>query len=319
MARITISYRREDSMDITGRIFDRLASRYGRDSVFRDIDSIPPGFDFREHISANLADSDLLMVVVGPNWLGRRAGGPPRIEQPTDFVRFEVETALKKNIPVVPLLIGGSEMPLPDELPEGIRDFAFRNAVRIDSGHDFDHHMTVLMRAADRILQLPPHDAAAARTAATAPPGTAPQAPAAAEPADTRLAAPTRRGAIWLSTVGGVLVAQGVLHLVWLVAGIAQAPGQLLPFLQDVWTFGDVIFGFGGIAIGIGTIMGKGWARPSGAALCILGVISEILLFVEYADKELPRIMLAVNALLLPLAVAGVYFFLFRWPEPVRE
>ena len=53
MAKITISYRRDDSMDITGRIFDRLTSRYGREAVFRDIDSIPPGRDFREHIQSN--------------------------------------------------------------------------------------------------------------------------------------------------------------------------------------------------------------------------------------------------------------------------
>ena len=50
MTKITISYRRDDSMDITGRIFDRLTSRYGRETVFRDIDSVPPGLDFREHI-----------------------------------------------------------------------------------------------------------------------------------------------------------------------------------------------------------------------------------------------------------------------------
>jgi TIR domain len=70
MAKITISYRRDDSMDITGRIFDRLTSRYGRETVFRDIDSIPPGLDFREHIRASIEDSDVLMVVVGPRWMG---------------------------------------------------------------------------------------------------------------------------------------------------------------------------------------------------------------------------------------------------------
>ena len=70
MARITLSYRREDSMDITGRIFDRLTSRYGRETVFRDIDNIPPGRDFREHIRSSIEGSDVLMVVVGPRWLG---------------------------------------------------------------------------------------------------------------------------------------------------------------------------------------------------------------------------------------------------------
>jgi hypothetical protein len=73
MPKITISYRRDDSMDITGRIFDRLASRYGRETVFRDIDNIPPGRDFREHIRASIDTSDVLMVVVGPRWMARFA------------------------------------------------------------------------------------------------------------------------------------------------------------------------------------------------------------------------------------------------------
>ena len=76
-----------------------------------------------------------------------------------------------------------------------------------------------------------------------------------------------------------------------------------------------MIFGFGGIMIGIGTMLGKDWARPSGASLCILGIITEVLMFVEFGDKEMPRLILALNVLLLPLSVIGTYFFLFRWPE----
>ena len=113
--------------------------------------------------------------------------------------------------------------------------------------------------------------------------------------------------------------AQGILHVVWLVSNIASASDQLLQFVQHVWTFGDVIFGFGGIVIGIGTTLGKDWARPSGASLCILGIITEVLMFIEYGDKEMPRLILALNVLLLPLSVIGTYFFLFRWPEPAAN
>lgn len=73
MPRITISYRRDDSGVITGRIFDRLAAHYGRESVFRDIDNIPPGADFRKHIDQVLDDSDIVLAVVGPKWVGPRA------------------------------------------------------------------------------------------------------------------------------------------------------------------------------------------------------------------------------------------------------
>ena len=334
MAKITISYRREDTMDITGRIFDRLVSRYGRDCVFRDIDSIPPGFDFREHIGASLADSDILMVVVGPNWIGRSANGQLRINSPTDYVRFEVETALRRKIPVIPLLVGASEMPLPSDLPDNITDFAYRNAVRIDSGRDFDHHMAGLMRAMDRILLAPageqaPNrqplpDIAEQRTSGsgashapfeTAQLATGPGRTDVSPPPPSSGRPGSARAKIELSTVGGVLVAQGILHVVWLVSNIASASDQLLQFVQHVWTFGDVIFGFGGIVIGIGTILGKDWARPSGASLCILGIITEVLMFIEYGDKEMPRLIIALNVLLLPLSVIGTYFFLFRWPE----
>jgi hypothetical protein len=139
-------------MDITGRIFDRLTSRYGRETVFRDIDSIPPGLDFREHIRASIEDSDVLMVVVGPRWMGGSRHGHPRIHAETDYVRIEVEAALNRHIPVIPLLVGGADMPQPSQLPENIREFAYRNAVQIDSGRDFDHHMNGLIRATDKIL-----------------------------------------------------------------------------------------------------------------------------------------------------------------------
>src|SRR5260370_27317843 len=77
MARITISYRREDSGVITGRIFDRLVAQYGRDSIFRDIDDVPFGVDFREHIRRVIDESDVVLAIVGPRWLGPRGGHSP--------------------------------------------------------------------------------------------------------------------------------------------------------------------------------------------------------------------------------------------------
>jgi len=100
---IAISYRREDSAPIPGRIYDRLQAVFGRDRVFMDLDSIPFGVDFRTHISESLSRCDTLLVVLGPHWLGVSADGSRRIDDPTDFVRLEVAQALARDIRVIPL------------------------------------------------------------------------------------------------------------------------------------------------------------------------------------------------------------------------
>jgi uncharacterized protein (TIGR02594 family) len=153
MPRLSISYRRSDSEAITGRIFDRLIRHYGRKSVFRDVDNVPVGVDFRSHIQDVLQKSDILLAVVGPNWRGARPEAPARIEEDNDQVRIEVETALKKGIPVIPVLVGRSEVPAPADLPESLKPFSYRNAVRVDTGQDFDHHVDRLIRETDNILK----------------------------------------------------------------------------------------------------------------------------------------------------------------------
>jgi hypothetical protein len=152
MAKIVISYRRTDS-DVTGRIFDRLVQRYGKDSVFRDIDNIPFGIDFRKVINDALHGTDVLIAIVGPNWRGTRKQGSARINDDNDLVRIEVETALQREIPVIPALVGGAIMPKPTELPDSLRDFLFRNAANIDSGRNFDTDIERLMRSMDSLLE----------------------------------------------------------------------------------------------------------------------------------------------------------------------
>src|ERR1043166_4365500 len=108
MPHIIISYRRTDSDAITGRIRDRLAAHFGDDSIFMDVDSIPLGTDFREHIKQALATNDILIAVVGPKWLGQGRGGTSRIMEGTDPVRVEVETAMKSGSVVIPVLVAGA-------------------------------------------------------------------------------------------------------------------------------------------------------------------------------------------------------------------
>jgi TIR domain len=153
MPRITISYRRDDSLDITGRIFDRLAGHFGREAVFRDIDSIPPGADFRRHIDRVLDESDIILAIVGPRWIGPD-NEQLRLASPADPVRLEIETALRKDKPLIPVLVSRAVMPHPDVLPDSLRDFVYRNAVQVDSGQDFDVHVGRLIRAIERLLPI---------------------------------------------------------------------------------------------------------------------------------------------------------------------
>jgi hypothetical protein len=150
--RITISYRREDSGIITGRIFDRLANHYGKNAVFRDIDNIPAGVDFREQIDETLGQSDVVLAIVGPQWVGSHSGRD-RLSEPSDPVRVEVETALQKRKPLVPVLVLNAHMPTVEQLPSSLHDFAYRNAVAIDAEQDFDVDMARLIRSIDRIAK----------------------------------------------------------------------------------------------------------------------------------------------------------------------
>ncbi len=169
MAKIAISYRRSDSQDITGRIFDRLVQHFGKDTVFRDIDSIQPGIDFRSQIAEALRTTDVLLVVVGSAWFGQGKDKANRINNEADPVRIEVETALKRDIPIVPILVGGTRMPEPHELPQSLRDFAYRHAVTVDGGRDFDHHMEGLVRSLRRMLHVPQGGKAGTARAALSP------------------------------------------------------------------------------------------------------------------------------------------------------
>jgi CheY-like chemotaxis protein len=153
MPKIAISYRRRDTEAITGRIFDRLVEHYGRDAIFLDIDNIPPGIDFRAHITDALTHCDILLAIVGPNWAGRSGRARrARIDDENDFVRIEVETALQRGISVIPVLVGSSKMPSADQVPEGLKEFAYRQAVLVDPGRDFEHHVDRLTRELDRIF-----------------------------------------------------------------------------------------------------------------------------------------------------------------------
>jgi uncharacterized membrane protein YeaQ/YmgE (transglycosylase-associated protein family) len=136
--KIFVSYRRDDSLDVTGRIYDRLLKEYSDKTVFRDMDSIPLGFDFRQHIDKLISECSVCVVVIGNRWLTvTDKTGQRRLDDPKDHVRIEIESALRRNVRVVPLLIGGAEMPSIDDLPPSLHDLAFRNGTHIRPDPDF--------------------------------------------------------------------------------------------------------------------------------------------------------------------------------------
>ena len=144
---IILSYRREDTAWIAGRVHARLKDHFGEDNVFMDIDSIPFGLDFREHIQDSLDRCDILVAIVGPRWATPDESGRLRLTDETDWVRIEIEAALAKKIPVIPVLIDGAALPAPADLPEGLRNLAFRQAAPVDSARDFHPHMDRLIKA----------------------------------------------------------------------------------------------------------------------------------------------------------------------------
>ncbi|HEV3244670.1 MAG TPA: TIR domain-containing protein [Chthoniobacterales bacterium] len=166
---IAISYRREDSTPVAGRLHDRLQADFGKGNVFMDFDSIPYGVDFREQIRQTLKRAKVVIAVIGPTWFGGRGKGNRRIDDPADFVRLEIAIALQRGIPVIPVLIGDTPMPQVDNLPEDLKGLAFRNALILDTGVDFHHHADRLI-AGIRELMNDPLNADTISFAVTTPP-----------------------------------------------------------------------------------------------------------------------------------------------------
>ncbi len=102
----------------TGRIYDRLVGEFGKAQVFKDVDSIPLGRDFRGHLNDIVGNCGVMLAIVGPRWTeARNPAGQRRLEDPDDFVRLELETALARDIPVVPVLVGHAPLPVGSDLP----------------------------------------------------------------------------------------------------------------------------------------------------------------------------------------------------------
>jgi hypothetical protein len=235
-----------------------------------DIDSNPIGVDYRSHIDDSLQRCDMLLAVIGRQWLGTGPVGARRIDDPSDLVRLEVTRALARGIRVVPLLIDETEMPSLEELPEDLKGLKFRQAFRVDSGVDFHHHLDRLCAAieaasprpakgTDSVTPIPPKPPAA---------GSRPNESAASlarqseEPRVSELA----RAALICSTLGPVL-----------------AYFVILGLHEGIPLFTFVLFVVSGAAIVCGHLARKHIRRNpslSGKPLALAGlIVGYVLLF----------------------------------------
>ena len=138
---IFICYRRADA-DITGRIHDCLEqdTLVRQLGVFRDIEDIPLGTRYPDVLKNMLSSCSLMLVIIGKNWLSEK------LEDATDFLRIEVEHALQRNIPVIPVLVHGAKLPAKEELPDTLAELSLFQAIELKSGSEFRRDMAHLIK-----------------------------------------------------------------------------------------------------------------------------------------------------------------------------
>ncbi len=147
---VFIAYRQADSPAHARGIGERLIARFGRGQVFKDVESLKPGQDFVDVIRDRLQVAAVTLVIIGPNWNRDR-----RIENADDLHREEIRTALERQIPIIPVLVSGAQMPRRDELPEDVRRLHRLQAVEIPDKR-WDDGMRDLLTAVQSALEESP-------------------------------------------------------------------------------------------------------------------------------------------------------------------
>ncbi|MEM9722922.1 MAG: SUMF1/EgtB/PvdO family nonheme iron enzyme [Bacteroidota bacterium] len=148
MAKIFISYRRVDTPYVASVLCERLQQRFGNEAIFYDEDTIPLGIDFRTFLDESVSQCEVLLALIGDRWEAEP------LHNPKDFVRIELEAALKREIPVIPVLIRGAEVPTEASLPDSLKDFSYRNGTRLRSGSDLFYDLERLIQGIERVTNL---------------------------------------------------------------------------------------------------------------------------------------------------------------------
>ena len=132
MPGIFINYRRDDAPGVAGRLYDHLARSFSRGEIFIDVDAMKPGLDFVKQLDTEVSKCDAVLAVIGPHWLtATDSKGKRRLDDPHDYVRIEIASALKRDIPVIPVLVDGASMPTDADLPEDLASLARRHALEL--------------------------------------------------------------------------------------------------------------------------------------------------------------------------------------------
>lgn len=227
MSAIFISYRRADSQGFAGRLEDDLSERFGEDQVFRDRE-IPPGTDFVNHLEAHLAKAEVVLVVIGRGWLDARdAGGERRLDSTEDWVRREIECALKADVAVVPVVVGGAKMPAAAQLPASIAALSRRQAFELSDkrwSRDLDELAQRLVQLAPRLRRERP------RELRPRPPAPVPQAPTGPSLASQFASWLARR----LGKLFGVVMTLAVIYILVRALGGAEANRMLDKIIATV-------------------------------------------------------------------------------------
>lgn len=177
MFRIFISYRRGDTRDVAQRMFERISKQFWK-SVFCDVDGVKIGDNFSESLLKAAETCDVMLVVIGPEWFGKNSDGSRRIDDPNDWVFREVNIALERNIPVVPVLIYPARQPMEEDLPLSLKELAFRESITVYNDKQFessvrtvvDHLVVMQERKASRLGLMSPGDPLKSYRLQTAPP-----------------------------------------------------------------------------------------------------------------------------------------------------
>ena len=149
MAKIFICYRREDSAYPAHQIYEKLTNHFGAGSVVFDVDTIPLGKDFREYLNNQVSECDILLAIIGDQWIKLLK---QRVDDPKDFVQIEIQAALKRDIPVVPILVGNALVPVEKDMPPELIGLSYRNAAEVRAGPDLVDHIKRLIKGLDYLL-----------------------------------------------------------------------------------------------------------------------------------------------------------------------
>ena len=254
---VFVSYRRDDSPDATDRLTIELRRELGADSVFLDIDDIEIGARFARVVEEWVGRCDVLLAVIGPDWLDARDDeGGRRLDDPSDYVRLEIEAALRRDIRVVPVLMNGARLPKRDQLPQTLAPLVEYNAIELTRRH-WDIDVDELIAGLQRLADPPAADAAQRRRShGSAAPEKPPDPEAVATPA-VPAAAPTgsrgqpspahrprspwRRRSIWMSALV-VLAGAGAATAILLGGGGLRTVNVKLSGAEDVAVGGGAVW-----------------------------------------------------------------------------